>query len=212
MGARAADPGGRRNCDWRSRPNAVRAAPARRWRQGTCEQPGSRHSKPASMKIRSRPSASASRLTISDPGTTQAWTRGIDLAAAHHLGGGLQIRQAAVGAGADEDPIDRRAGDGGAGLQSHVVQCALHRLAAILVGDAGRIGNASVDRDDVFRAGAPGDLRRDPADVDQDLAVVCGAGIARQSQPGVDGAQPQGALGRVAAGLRGRRRSSRPGR
>jgi acyl-CoA dehydrogenase len=34
------------------------------------EQPGRRHSAPASMKTRSRPSASASRRTASDPGTT----------------------------------------------------------------------------------------------------------------------------------------------
>jgi hypothetical protein len=38
------------------------------------EQPGSRHSKPASRKTRSRPSASAMRLMFSEPGTTQART------------------------------------------------------------------------------------------------------------------------------------------
>src|SRR3954452_4769847 len=38
------------------------------------EQPGSRHSKPASVKILSSPSATASRLTVSEPGTTQART------------------------------------------------------------------------------------------------------------------------------------------
>ena len=38
------------------------------------EQPGSRHSKPASMKIRSSPSASASFLIRPEPGTTMAPT------------------------------------------------------------------------------------------------------------------------------------------
>src|ERR1044071_2367117 len=38
------------------------------------EHPGSRHSKPASVKILSSPSATASRLTVSEPGTTQART------------------------------------------------------------------------------------------------------------------------------------------
>src|SRR5207248_8581841 len=38
------------------------------------EQPGSRHSKPASLNTLSSPSASASRLTLSEPGTTQAFT------------------------------------------------------------------------------------------------------------------------------------------
>ena len=36
------------------------------------EQPGSRQSKPASMKIRSRPSCSACSLTAPEPGTIQA--------------------------------------------------------------------------------------------------------------------------------------------
>jgi len=39
------------------------------------EQPDSRHSKPASRKIRSSPSASACRRTAADPGTTIAVTR-----------------------------------------------------------------------------------------------------------------------------------------
>src|SRR3954462_8508227 len=43
------------------------------------EHPGSRHSKPASMKTRSIPSATATRLTVSEPGTTQARTPGATL-------------------------------------------------------------------------------------------------------------------------------------
>src|SRR6202035_4217583 len=43
------------------------------------EQPGSRHSKPASVKTLSSPSATASRLTFSEPGTTQALTPGATL-------------------------------------------------------------------------------------------------------------------------------------
>ncbi len=38
------------------------------------EQPGSRHSNPAAKKTLCNPSASASRLTSSDPGTTKAFT------------------------------------------------------------------------------------------------------------------------------------------
>src|SRR3981189_1198547 len=53
-----------------------------RWPGGTrspleamhIEQPGSRHSKPASVNTLSSPSASASRLTRSEPGTIQAFT------------------------------------------------------------------------------------------------------------------------------------------
>jgi len=40
------------------------------------EQPGSRHSKPASTNSLSSPSATASRLTVSEPGTTHARTPG----------------------------------------------------------------------------------------------------------------------------------------
>src|SRR5258708_28158618 len=43
------------------------------------EQPGSRHSKPASVNSLSNPSATASRLTVSEPGTTQARTPGATL-------------------------------------------------------------------------------------------------------------------------------------
>ena len=38
------------------------------------EQPGSRHSKPASVNTRSSPSASAARLICAEPGTTHAGT------------------------------------------------------------------------------------------------------------------------------------------
>ena len=38
------------------------------------EQPASRHSKPASLKMRSSPSASAWRFTCAEPGTTSART------------------------------------------------------------------------------------------------------------------------------------------
>src|SRR6202045_603013 len=43
------------------------------------EHPGSRHSKPASVKSLPSPSATASRFTVSEPGTTQARTPGATL-------------------------------------------------------------------------------------------------------------------------------------
>src|SRR4029077_4705471 len=43
------------------------------------EQPGSGHSNPASVNSLSSPSATASRLTVSEPGTTQARTPGATL-------------------------------------------------------------------------------------------------------------------------------------
>src|SRR5471030_817543 len=58
-----------------------------RWPRGTVspfaarhiEQPGSRHSKPASRKTPSSPSASAACLTFCEPGTAQALTPGATL-------------------------------------------------------------------------------------------------------------------------------------
>ncbi len=45
---------------------------------------------------------------------------GLDLAAAQHLGGGAQIGQTAVGAGADEDHVHRLAGRRLAGGEAHI--------------------------------------------------------------------------------------------
>ena len=98
------------------------------------EQPCRRHSKPASMKILSRPSFSASCLH-------QARTRhdhrryvGCHLAAASDLGsGGAQVLDAAVGARADEHAIDppcmstRRV----PGFEIHIGERACPGLAAI---------------------------------------------------------------------------------
>ena len=75
------------------------------------EQPLSRHSKPASRKTRSSPSASASRFTVEDPGTTIAFTPGATLRPREDARGLAQVRQPAVGARADEGRLDRRAGD-----------------------------------------------------------------------------------------------------
>jgi hypothetical protein len=71
------------------------------------EQPGSRHSKPASRKILSRPSRSACSLTRPEPGTTSAsLTLERAVLAAHDGGGGAQVLDARIGARADEDLVD----------------------------------------------------------------------------------------------------------
>ena len=68
------------------------------------EQPDSAHSRPASRKIASSPSSSACRFTADEPGETRPGT--LLLAAGKHRGGGAQILDAGVGAGADEDAVD----------------------------------------------------------------------------------------------------------
>src|ERR1035441_7470760 len=57
------------------------------------EQPDSRHSAPASMKTRSRPSASAAFLTCCEPGTTSAPT-------------GAAMACPPLGAGLEEDAVE----------------------------------------------------------------------------------------------------------
>src|SRR3984893_6100856 len=80
------------------------------------------------------------------------------LAALGDLGGVAKIRHPAVGAGTDEDPVDPRLLDGGAGREGHVVEGRLPRLLLVRVGRPGRIGNPVGGGDDMFGAGAPGDL------------------------------------------------------
>ena len=59
----------------------------------------------------------------------------MDLAALDDLGDRAQILDAAIGAGADPDHVERDVGDLGAGLQAHIVERPPLRLALALVGD-----------------------------------------------------------------------------
>ena len=81
------------------------------------EQPGSRHSKPAARKISSRPSSSAWAFTRPEPGTTMARTSAATVRPSAIFGGGAQVLDAAVGAGADEHHVDLGLGDRLAGLR-----------------------------------------------------------------------------------------------
>src|SRR5258708_837434 len=113
------------------------------------EHPGSRHSKPASMKSLSSPSATASRLnrlrTRHDPGTHA----GGNLAASCDLGGGTQVAQPAVGARSDEDPIHRCADDRRAGFEPHIVKRGLKRDAMCWIGNRLRYRNWTINTNNV---------------------------------------------------------------
>ena len=72
------------------------------------EQPGSRHSNPAATKILSNPSASACFLTGYEPGTHNARKPDLtDFLAVQNLGGGAEVFDAPIGAGADENRVHR---------------------------------------------------------------------------------------------------------
>ena len=70
------------------------------------EQPGSRHSKPAVLKMWSRPSVSACFLTAWRAGDDHGADGGGDVVAVDDFGGGAEVFDAAVGAGAEEDGVD----------------------------------------------------------------------------------------------------------
>ena len=120
--------------------------------------------------------------------------------ALHDLGGGAQVGDAGVGAGADEHPVDLGAFDRLAGFEALVLECGFPG-ATLLLRSRARIGDGAVDGDHVFRAGAPGDLRRDVLHVDRVLAIELGIGIARQGAPVSDGAIPHRALRRIVAAV-----------
>jgi len=77
-----------------------------------------------------------------------------------------QILDAAVGAGADEDPVDAGGRRRLAGLKAHIVERVAHLLGLSRLSKSAGSGNASVDLDYVFRAGAPGDGGLQRRDID----------------------------------------------
>ena len=98
------------------------------------EQPASRHSAPAALKISERPSCSASRFTSSLPGHDHQPHAVGDVAVLEDRGGEAQVADPAVRAAADEDDVDLLAEDRLAGLQVHVLERALERAALGRVG------------------------------------------------------------------------------
>ncbi len=69
------------------------------------EQPGSRHSAPACLKIRSRPSASACCFTCWEPGTTSALQIEETLRPFNSLAACRKSDKTAVGAGTDKNHV-----------------------------------------------------------------------------------------------------------
>ena len=168
------------------------------------EQPALRHSKPASLKTRSSPSASAGRLHLHRARHDHRPHAARDALALDHAGRGAQVLEAAVGARADEDAVDRDVLQRRAGLERHVGE------GALLVG-RGRLRARAA----VIAAVWPGFVPHETCgasdgDVDHDLAVEdrvvvrCGrrasARRPRRSRPARRG------------GPRGRRRSCRRAR
>lgn len=85
------------------------------------ERPASRHSKPASLKMRSKPRASAVWRTRLEPRTINAPHAGRHFAVLDDAGGCLELLEPAVGAGSDEGHIDLHPSRGQIRHPSHAV-------------------------------------------------------------------------------------------
>ena len=165
------------------------------------------------LRMRSSPSASAWRLTLSEPGTTQAGTTARPFL--RDRSGHADIIEPAVRARADENAIDGDLGQRHSGAQAHIVQCFAELRPAFDAALARGIGNARGDRQRLLRIGAPGHRRRDGGRIERHLLVEGRARVGRQGAPKPDRLVPGSAFRRERAIreiLIGGRRPARSGR
>ena len=152
------------------------------------------------------PSASAWAFTACEPGTTRVRTPSATCRPSRDLGHGTQVLDAAVGAGADEDRVDRRRLERGAGrrpMYSSARSAALRSTASsksVGGGDHARHG------DDLAGVGAPRHERLDVGGVEEHLLVEGGALVGGQAcasrPPRRPTARPRGRAGGPAGSRR----------
>src|SRR3546814_12799007 len=94
-----------------------------------------------------------------------------------------QIRQPRIGAGPNEHPLDRRAGDPDAALQPHIGKSLFHRGPPRGVAFMARLGNGLVDGPDLLGIGAPAYRGPDIADVDRPIDAEACIIVAREAAP-----------------------------
>ncbi len=94
------------------------------------EQPGSRHSKPAAVKTRSSPSASACSFTAEEPGTTRARMPGATCRPSSTAAAARRSSMRALVHEPMNTVSTAMSRIGGAGREAHVVEGPLRRLAA----------------------------------------------------------------------------------
>ena len=107
--------------------------------------------------------------------------------AVDYLGGGAEVFDAAVGAGAYEDGVDFDVFDGRAGLEVHVLVGAGEGFLVGFGAGVGEGGDGGVDGGDHAGGGAPGDGGCELRGVDVELAVVGGAVVGDEGLPLFDG-------------------------
>ena len=206
-------PGGPRSCGSRSRRSA---RPARRrspFMPTHIEQPGSRHSKPASREDRGRAlRPRPARFTRPEPGTTNAGTTAVRPVAT-----AAAARRSSMRLFVHEPMKTRSIGDVGQRRARARGPCRrapapCSRAAPASAARAGS-GTRPVIGSGVLRARAPRHHRRELARIEAHLAVEHGAGVGGQRAPVARAPAPTSApLRRVRAGPRGTRTSSRRAR
>ena len=142
--------------------------------------------------------------------------RGGYVVAVDYLGGGAEVFDAAVGAGAEEDGVDFDVVDGRAGLEVHVLVGAGEGFLVGFGAGVGEGGDGGVDGGDHAGGGAPGDGGGEGGGVDVELAVEGGVGVGDEGGPLLYGEVPLASKSSVGSSPRalGSRRwdSGRPSR
>jgi len=157
------------------------------------EQPGSRHSKPASRKISLSPSSSACRLTRCEPGTTSARTPSATWrpAQAKPPRAGPQY---AIRARTNEDHVDRNRSHGRTRCEPHIGEGALGRR--FLVGSSIPSGDGMTpSRETTWPGSCPRDRRNDVLGVQDDLGVEPRVVVTHEGSPTLCGRLELVALG-----------------
>src|SRR5882724_2125107 len=116
-------------------------------------------------------------------------------AAGDDRGGGPQVADAGVGAGADEDAVDFYVGERRAGGKAHVFEGAGGGFLLGFVAKGGGVWHFGGDGSDLAGIGAPGNLRRDVGGFEDERFVVLGAGIGGKLTPAGDCFVEFGTLG-----------------
>ncbi len=107
-----------------------------------------------------------------------------------------QILDPAVGATADKDMLDRHVGQFLPRGQPHIVERLLRRRPLGRILETVGVRHHARHRNNIFRAGAPGDGRHDVGGVDHHRLVEHSPFIGRQRAPPGDGSIPVSPLGR----------------
>ena len=94
-----------------------------------------------------------------------------------------QILNPAIGAGADEDPVDVNVRQSSARFQPHVTQCVGDHVATCGIGLGAGVGYKTTDRQGVFRTRAPCHHGLDRGSIKLDFAVEDRARVAGQCPP-----------------------------